>query len=320
MVAGIVSLPSLEISGVHSREARRVPLDSPGLATQWSWADPTKRGGMEFKLEAHRIVSISLGKIYNSRVQRGGIKLHKNLLVSLVLRSARQVYLSDPCPGLYLATPAGEPAAGPPAGWGEPPPPAARAAWPEPELEPEPEPQPGRPTGGDAKRGAGAARRGGEPAAETVWRRMEEAAAVPGGPDGGSDGSLEGVGEERPAPPRQDCRQGPRKRSAAGAAGDAAGSPAPGAAPLKKPRRDSEEPLGGAVAAEDEEMETGNVASLISIFGSGFSGLLRKSPGGGREDPEDGEGSPEAAEPGQICCDKPVLRDMSPWSTAIVAF
>lgn len=49
---------------------------------------------MEFKLEAHRIVSISLGKIYNSRVQRGGIKLHKNLLVSLVLRSARQVYLS----------------------------------------------------------------------------------------------------------------------------------------------------------------------------------------------------------------------------------
>uniref|UniRef100_A0A2R9C6G5 Immediate early response 5 n=1 Tax=Pan paniscus TaxID=9597 RepID=A0A2R9C6G5_PANPA len=65
---------------------------------------------MEFKLEAHRIVSISLGKIYNSRVQRGGIKLHKNLLVSLVLRSARQVYLSDPCPGLYLAGPAGTPA------------------------------------------------------------------------------------------------------------------------------------------------------------------------------------------------------------------
>uniref|UniRef100_A0A8C0CHW7 Immediate early response gene 5 protein n=1 Tax=Balaenoptera musculus TaxID=9771 RepID=A0A8C0CHW7_BALMU len=90
---------------------------------------------MEFKLEAHRIVSISLGKIYNSRVQRGGIKLHKNLLVSLVLRSARQVYLSDPCPGLYLAghpgapalpQQAGESVAGPPAGWGEPPPPARR--------------------------------------------------------------------------------------------------------------------------------------------------------------------------------------------------
>nr|AAH91181.1 Ier5 protein [Rattus norvegicus] len=98
---------------------------------------------MEFKLEAHRIVSISLGKIYNSRVQRGGIKLHKNLLVSLVLRSARQVYLSDPCPGLYLAGPAGtpavpppqqpgEPVAGPPSGWGEPPPPVAREDEPRP--------------------------------------------------------------------------------------------------------------------------------------------------------------------------------------------
>uniref|UniRef100_A0A8I3MM41 Immediate early response 5 n=2 Tax=Canis lupus familiaris TaxID=9615 RepID=A0A8I3MM41_CANLF len=137
---------------------------------------------MEFKLEAHRIVSISLGKIYNSRVQRGGIKLHKNLLVSLVLRSARQVYLSDPCPGLYLAGPAGSP------------------------------------------------------------------------------------------------------------------------------------------AAEEEEMETGNVANLISIFGSSFSGLLRKSPGGGREEAEGEESGAEAAEPGQICCDKPVLRDMNPWSTAIVAF
>lgn len=40
-------------------------------------------------------MTISLGKIYSSRVQRGGIKLHKNLLVSLVLRSARQVYLNE---------------------------------------------------------------------------------------------------------------------------------------------------------------------------------------------------------------------------------
>lgn len=167
---------------------------------------------MEFKLEAHRIVSISLGKIYNSRVQRGGIKLHKNLLVSLVLRSARQVYLSDPCPGLYLAGPAGSPA----------------------------------------------------------------------------------------APPQQP------------------GEPAPGSSPLKKPRRNSEEQPGGA--EEEEEMETGNVANLISIFGSSFSGLLRKSPGGGREEAEGEESGPEAAEPGQICCDKPVLRDINPWSTAIVAF
>lgn len=67
-------------------------------------------------------------------------------------------------------------------------------------------------------------------------------------------------------------------------------------------------------------METGNVANLISIFGSSFSGLLRKSPAGGREEAEAEESGPEAAEPGQICCDQPVLRDINPWSTAIVAF
>ncbi|XP_044613794.2 immediate early response gene 5 protein [Equus asinus] len=311
---------------------------------------------MEFKLEAHRIVSISLGKIYNSRGQRGGIKLHKNLLVSLVLRSARQVYLSDPCPGLYLAgSPVpppqpGEPAAGPPAGWGEPPPPAARAAWPEPETPPE------RPAGPDAGRavdaepaapGAGDTLQGGEAAAtaEAAWRRAEipraAAAGGAGDPAGGADVCPEGpraahrpcacppggeagpgalscaprpAKDERPVPP-PGC---PRKRGAA--AGDGpADCPAPGSSPLKKPRRHPEEPAGGA-AAEEEEMETGNVANLISIFGSSFSGLLRKSPAGGREEAEAEESGPEAAEPGQICCDQPVLRDINPWSTAIVAF
>lgn len=113
-----------------------------------------------------------------------------------------------------------------------------------------------------------------------------------------------------------------RKRGAAGVGGGPADCPAPGSTPLKKPRRNSEEQPGGAAAAaeEEEEMETGNVANLISIFGSSFSGLLRKSPGGGREEAEGEESGPEAAEPGQICCDKPVLRDINPWSTAIVAF
>ncbi|XP_069890417.1 immediate early response gene 5 protein [Dipodomys merriami] len=312
---------------------------------------------MEFKLEAHRIVSISLGKIYNSRVQRGGIKLHKNLLVSLVLRSARQVYLSDPCPGLYLAGPAGtplappppqqpgEPASGPPAGWGEPPPPAAHVvAWPEPE-----QPQPGCPETSRAPR-AGSA----EDAAEAAGGSREEAASVAAGgcpaappsegpgaarrpcgcPPAGEDppGALAAASlgadcrcaprpaeDAAPAPPAV----GPRKRGAAGVGGGHAGCPAPGATPQKKPRRHSECEQPGCSGEEDggeEEMETGNVANLISIFGSSFSGLLRKSPGGGREEEEAGEGGPETAEPGQICCDKPVLRDMNPWSTAIVAF
>ncbi|XP_037668712.1 immediate early response gene 5 protein [Choloepus didactylus] len=326
---------------------------------------------MEFKLEAHRIVSISLGKIYNSRVQRGGIKLHKNLLVSLVLRSARQVYLSDPCPGLYLAGPAGIPAAppqqpgelaaGPPAGWGEPPPPVPRAAWPETESQPERPAVPGEPRPEDAElaatmTGAEATLQGGEAeVAEAAWRRVEgprEAAAGGArGPAEGSDAFPEGPGaarhhccsprggEDKPGAltrsPRVDCCCAPRpaleeppppaavcprKRGAAGVGGGPAGCQAPCSTPLKKPRRNLEEPPSRVEEEEEEEMETGNVANLISIFGSSFSGLLRKSPGGGREEEGGEEGGAEAAEPGQICCDKPVLRDINPWSTAIVAF
>ncbi|NWZ52863.1 IER5 protein, partial [Haliaeetus albicilla] len=98
--------------------------------------------------------------------------------------------------------------------------------------------------------------------------------------------------------------------------------------PVKKPRREVEEPP-PSPPGEQEDMETGNVASLISIFGSSFSGLLSKEPKGRRRAPLDsGEAaattttSPAeaAAEPGQICCDEPVLRTLNPWSTAIVAF
>uniref|UniRef100_A0A8C3PCG6 Immediate early response gene 5-like protein n=1 Tax=Chrysemys picta bellii TaxID=8478 RepID=A0A8C3PCG6_CHRPI len=50
---------------------------------------------MECALDAQSLISLSLRKIHNSRTQRGGIKLHKNLLVSYVLRNARQLYLSE---------------------------------------------------------------------------------------------------------------------------------------------------------------------------------------------------------------------------------
>ncbi|NXN14310.1 IER5 protein, partial [Indicator maculatus] len=83
--------------------------------------------------------------------------------------------------------------------------------------------------------------------------------------------------------------------------------------PVKKPRREVEE---GPPPDDQEDMETGNVASLISIFGSSFSGLLSKEPKG------TGTGPPTetASESGQICYDEPVLRTLNPWSTAIVAF
>ncbi|XP_056148996.1 immediate early response gene 5-like protein [Lampris incognitus] len=49
---------------------------------------------MECAFDAQNLISMSLRKIQSSRTQRGGIKLHKNLLVTYVLRNARQFYMS----------------------------------------------------------------------------------------------------------------------------------------------------------------------------------------------------------------------------------
>ncbi|XP_042317533.1 immediate early response gene 5 protein [Sceloporus undulatus] len=186
----------------------------------------------ECRLEAHRIVSISLGKMYSARGQRGGVKLHKNLLVSLVLRSARQAFLAEAEQG--------------------PPPPR----WP--------------------------------------------CCGCPS-PSGGE------------SPPRSPfC---PRKRSAGGTEEEEEAPSSLGVSPLKRPRKEKE------MMEKEEEMETGNVANLITIFGSGFSGLLGKKPRRRRRRPmedEDGggEGGGEAA-----CGEESVLRNLNPWSsTAIVAF
>ncbi|XP_060089368.1 immediate early response gene 5 protein [Heteronotia binoei] len=260
---------------------------------------------MECKLEAHRIVSISLGKMYSARGQRGGVKLHKNLLVSLVLRSARQVYLSE-------LDGSGAPAAGAdPLRVGEHSPPP---------LFPSPPP-----------RVFLQAEQATDPRASPLPRRLPPDWETPRLPrcccccccsalarQAGSSRPA-----EAPSPPY--C---PRKRSAAVPGEEAA---AIGSSPLKKPRREAEAP------DEEEDMETGNVASLISIFGSSFSGLLSKksSCGGGNRarlrrqevaaEEEEGEAEEAAAkapeaEPGQICCDEPMLRNLNPWSTAIVAF
>ncbi|XP_061859700.1 immediate early response gene 5 protein [Colius striatus] len=258
---------------------------------------------MEFKLEAHRIVSISLGKIYSARGQRGGLKLHKNLLVSLVLRSARQVYLSEPdCP------PEPPPAAcGPP----EEEPPPCPPAW-----------APGHPSppqdeaAGGGPRLPGAACEGPGPRRCCCGCSCCCAAAATGGETKRGDCTAPEAAAATPPPPH--C---PRKRSA-GERGQAG-------SPVKKPRRDVEEPPPPPPPppGEQEDMETGNVASLISIFGSSFSGLLSKEPKGRRRTALDGSEAAAAAtpaetatEPGQICCDEPVLRTLNPWSTAIVAF
>uniref|UniRef100_A0AAY4DL53 Uncharacterized protein n=1 Tax=Denticeps clupeoides TaxID=299321 RepID=A0AAY4DL53_9TELE len=60
---------------------------------------------MESAFDAQSLISISLRKIHSSRAQRGGIKLHKNLLVSGVLRSTRRWHRRDtfPAPGTPCA-------------------------------------------------------------------------------------------------------------------------------------------------------------------------------------------------------------------------
>nr|XP_022325551.1 immediate early response gene 5-like protein [Crassostrea virginica] len=45
--------------------------------------------------EAQRLMALSLGKIAASRQQRGGINLHKNLLVASVLHKARTAYMME---------------------------------------------------------------------------------------------------------------------------------------------------------------------------------------------------------------------------------
>lgn len=47
---------------------------------------------MEVSAEAKRIMVVALGKLYSSRTQRGGLRLHRSLLLTLVMKSARDMY------------------------------------------------------------------------------------------------------------------------------------------------------------------------------------------------------------------------------------
>ncbi|XP_040917801.1 immediate early response gene 2 protein [Toxotes jaculatrix] len=47
---------------------------------------------MEVSAEAKRIMVVALGKLYSSRSQRGGLRLHRSLLLTLVMKSARDIY------------------------------------------------------------------------------------------------------------------------------------------------------------------------------------------------------------------------------------
>lgn len=50
---------------------------------------------MDVNAEARRILAVSISKLYASRTQRGGLRLHRSLLLSMVMRSARDIYHSS---------------------------------------------------------------------------------------------------------------------------------------------------------------------------------------------------------------------------------
>ncbi|XP_068607326.1 immediate early response 2b [Brachionichthys hirsutus] len=52
---------------------------------------------MEVNAEARRILAVSISKLYASRTQRGGLRLHRSLLLSMVMRSARDIYHESSC-------------------------------------------------------------------------------------------------------------------------------------------------------------------------------------------------------------------------------
>ncbi|XP_076880916.1 immediate early response gene 5 protein [Brachyhypopomus gauderio] len=277
---------------------------------------------MEYKVEAHRIMSISLGKIYNSRVQRGGIKLHKNLLVSLVLRSARQVYLSDYYAGVCLNAQHIE-----------------AKEW---ELM-------------DQDKLSPACE---EPQAPSADREVSEASPPEQSHAAGAQQCVDtrGVGAEdaRPsvlddkdglsvdssgaevAPPVSPATSGSRcdptrpedVETEAGPAAEGSSHQAPKSPACSNRKRGaettavSETPTkrtkvtspNAVVDEEGEEMDTGNVSNLITIFGSGFSGLLSKDSAKSESETDDSD-----AGSGQICRDQ-MLKNLNPWTTAIVAF
>lgn len=49
---------------------------------------------MDITAEAKQVMVHALSKMYSSRTQRGGLRLHRSLLLTLVMRSARDIYHS----------------------------------------------------------------------------------------------------------------------------------------------------------------------------------------------------------------------------------
>uniref|UniRef100_A0AAY5F5H3 Immediate early response 5 n=1 Tax=Electrophorus electricus TaxID=8005 RepID=A0AAY5F5H3_ELEEL len=249
---------------------------------------------MEYKVEAHRIMSISLGKIYNSRVQRGGIKLHKNLLVSLVLRSARQVYLSDYYAGVCLNAQHIE-----------------AKEWELMDADREKLiPASERHVGAEDGRASRLQEKDGDsldPSDVAVTSPVSPAISETqcGSSDCETDADAAVTeGDSRQPPKDHACSH--RKRSAE--------ETGVSETPVKRTKVTPNAIVANNEIEEGEEMDTSNVSNLITIFGSGFSGLLSKDSAKSESETDDSDSGS-----GQICCEQ-MLKNLNPWTTAIVAF
>ncbi|XP_053684233.1 uncharacterized protein LOC128734198 [Sabethes cyaneus] len=60
-----------------------------------SVVEPPRAIKIDTMAEAQRLIGISLAKIAQSRVCRGGVSLHKNLLVATVLQKARYIFMEE---------------------------------------------------------------------------------------------------------------------------------------------------------------------------------------------------------------------------------
>ncbi|XP_030401986.1 immediate early response gene 2 protein [Gopherus evgoodei] len=211
---------------------------------------------MEVQKEAQRIMTLSVWKMYNSRLQRGGLRLHRSLQLSLVMRSAREVYLSA-------------------------------------KLEEDEEGRLG-PQPGPAEEGAGQTPL--QPAACPGPLAPEERAApadrgnAPGAGDPEPMETQDSSGDLPPATPapgagRQPARGGSlpppgkasRKRRSSSL--DKPGAAEAGLVPTKKARLEAEEEEG----ERQPQGQDGPFPSLAKVLQTRFSGMLRGGPAKGPE-------------------------------------
>ncbi|XP_036410528.1 immediate early response gene 5 protein-like [Megalops cyprinoides] len=309
---------------------------------------------MEYKMDAHRIMSISLGKIYNSRVQRGGIKLHKNLLVSLVLRSAREVCFSGYCGDVSPSAPHfGETereeltkesdqdelvVSEPSEDCGELPPYSGsrQDEYPRGETTARAQQSAGK-DASDSDYSCRATRSMDkeDPSTSTdspvstydllTANQASPKSMVADAPLSvtvvdGCRGECQEAGDSSCGTDVVECHvQVPESyRSASDCKlkrkRNAEDSPRVDSPQKKNKQSSPPTPVNEGDNDEEDEMDTSNVSSLINIFGAGFSGLLSK-----KSTETESEADESDSGSGQVCGDL-ALSNLNPWTTAIEAF